>query len=148
MVIFPDRSGRFEEGNMETTENEGRIFHINWDDREQVEAEISNLLTTLPHLEDSAAAEGSSCPQCGHSPSEIKEVNKKHRQHLESRHCPACALNYTRYDMKIEPDEKWGPTWRQSTVVFHIEDYPYYIYFKPQTHVLEGLGPNLLPWEN
>ncbi|MBU2550161.1 MAG: CpXC domain-containing protein [Proteobacteria bacterium] len=124
-----------------------RSLRIDWENREQVETETRRLFEIFPHLPECASSDGGKCPRCGSSQVKPVEREKHLPGHIRSFHCQDCGQGYTRYHVDPEHEEKWGPTWHSNVISFQIEGYPHYLYFKPGTHIFEGLGPDVFPWE-
>ena len=118
-----------------------------WDDPEQVEQETNNLLEQYPHLKECASAEGDVCPVCGSSKVELKEPEKHFTKHIRTHRCLECSCGYTRYRTDPARSDDWGPDWKPEVVSYGLEGCPYYVYFHSDTNVLEGIGPEIFPWE-
>lgn len=121
-------------------------LHMDWDDQEMVRNEIDRVFKTFPYLNECAAADGGKCPICGSSDLTILDKGRLHPKHFMVFHCRDCGRGYTRYQMDPEHEEKWGPFRHSSVVSFQIDHYSHYLYFKPGSHVFEGIGPGVFPW--
>jgi hypothetical protein len=121
--------------------------HIDWDDPEQVGQEKEHAFERYPHLGDCAAADGTRCPKCGSTDVDLKHDTAHFAHYVKARHCQACGCDYIQYVPQDGQHEEWKPVWHENLVSYGIEDYPWYIYFRPGTNVCLGLGPNLFPWE-
>lgn len=121
---------------------------VDWDDPKQVDREIDRVFTMFKHLNECAAADGGVCPNCGSSQVRTVEHGRRAQKKIMARRCEECGTGYTRYTVDVESsEERWSPEWHPSVQSYAIEGYPYYVYFKPGTHVCEGVGPDILPWE-
>lgn len=127
--------------------NDGPVFHVDWDSPEEVKAATEKLTDLFPYLEECAAAEGRKCPKCNSTDLKVVKENKLRSRFFRVFLCNDCGIGYTRYKIDPEHDEEWGPVWHTGAVTYQIEGYPHYIFFKPGTHMLEGVGPDVLPWK-
>jgi len=121
--------------------------HIDWEDKEQVQQEIDRVFAMYKHLNECAASDGNICPVCGSSRVELLDEKEHYANVIKMRHCLDCNKGYTQYLVSFEEADKWASEWRPPVVSYSVEEYPYFIYFKPGTHVCEGIGPNVFPWE-
>ncbi len=121
--------------------------HLDWDDPEQIELEEARVFEILPHLKETAATQGNTCPKCGST--NIKRVgeDKPYAGNIHIQHCKECETGWTRYEVDQEKQDHWSPEWHSPVTSYAIEDYPYYLYFKPDSNIFEGIGPNIFPWE-
>ena len=128
------------------TEIESEELKLDWNDDEQVHRAMDRARKRYPHLADCVTSGGRKCPACGSAHVSEPRSKKLHNRTMHSYHCNGCGTGYTQYIVDPDHDEKWGPTWHAGVISLQVEGFPYYIYFKPGTHILEGIGPDVLPW--
>ena len=118
-----------------------------WDDRQQVELETKKLLGLFPHLKECASADGDLCPLCGSDHVELRGPEKHFTKNIKIHRCLDCHCGYTQYRADPTRADDWGLDWRPSLVTYALEGYPFYVYFKAGTNLMEGIGPGVFPWE-
>lgn len=121
--------------------------HLDFDDENVIEQEIKNLRDKYPHLDECAADDGGICPSCGSSEVESLHKKEEYTRLIRAWRCLECPCKWIQYAVDFEKFEKWEHEWHQNVITYSIEGYPYYIYFRPYTHILDGIGPNIFPWE-
>ena len=120
---------------------------MDWDDPQQVELETKKVFELYPHLSGCAASDGDLCPLCGSANVELRGPEKPFAKNIKIHRCLDCHCGYTQYRAEPTLADNWGPDWRPQVITYALEGYPYYIYFKPGTNLVEGLGPGVFPWE-
>jgi hypothetical protein len=118
---------------------------IDWKDEVQVKAEAERALERFKYLKKCASSDGNICPVCGSSRVEVLDEDEPYYKNLIIRKCLDCHIEYSQFNMMAGEKEFWSEQWPFGLTSFLIQDYPFYLYFRPRTTVYEGIGPEAYP---
>jgi len=118
---------------------------IDWKDEAQVKAEAAMALERFKYLKKCASSDGNVCPACGSSRVDVLDENEAYFKNLIIRHCRDCDIEYSQFKMMEDDQRAWSERFPFGLTSFLIQDYPFYLYFRPRTSIYEGIGPEAYP---
>lgn len=118
---------------------------IDWQDEAQVKAETARALDRFKYLKKCASTDGNVCPVCGSSRLMVLDEDEPYYKNLIIRRCQDCNIEYSQFKITEEKEGTWTQRWPFGLTSFLIQDYPFYLYFRPGTSLCEGLGPEPNP---